>query len=87
MIAAEKSHGYSADVRMHLHVNGHTFLVGHLGPSFVILDDPVDHPPAMGEIIMSIDGRVKRWPVQLPGGVSTSEPRTQITSVDANSSD
>lgn len=63
---------------MQLSVNGHTFLIGHLGPSFVILDNPADLPPSQAEIAMSIDGRVKRWPVQLPDGVSADRPRTRI---------
>jgi hypothetical protein len=66
---------------MSLCVNGHTFLIGHLGPTFLILDNPADHPPAEGEITVSIDGRVKRWHVQLPDGVSAAKPRTRIASV------
>jgi hypothetical protein len=71
--------GYSADVRMQLYVNGHTFVIGQLGPDFVILDDPVDHPPAEGEIIMSIDGRVKGWAVHLPAGIKAQQGETVIS--------
>lgn len=70
--------GYSADVRMHLHVNGHTFTIGQLGPDFIFLDDPTDHPPAQAEIEMSIDGRVRRWPVQLPDGLKAGKAATRI---------
>lgn len=63
---------------MELNVNGRIFDVGQLGPDFVILRDPVDHPPAAGEMMVSIDGRVKRWPVQLPEGVSPAKVRTRI---------
>lgn len=66
---------------MQLSVNGHNFLIGHLGPGFVILDDAADHPPGQAEITMSIDGRVKRWQVQLPDGVSAQRPRTRIAPV------
>ncbi len=66
---------------MQLDVNGHTFLIGHLGPGFVILDNPTNHPPAQAEITMSIDGRVRRWRVQLPDGVSARKPRTKIATV------
>ena len=58
---------------MQLSVNGHIFRIGQLGPDFLILDDPADHPPAEGEITMSIDGEVSRWPVQLPDGVSAGK--------------
>jgi hypothetical protein len=61
MSPTEKSNGHSADVRMHLCVNGHTFLIGHLGPGFIILDNPPNHPPAHAEITIAIDGRVRRW--------------------------
>jgi hypothetical protein len=40
-----KSHGYSADVRTELCVNGHTLRIGQLGPDFLVLDDLADQPP------------------------------------------
>jgi hypothetical protein len=73
-----ENQSYSADVRMRLCVNGRVFLIGQLGPDFIILDDPVDHPPAEGEIAVSIDGRERRWPVQLPDGVAAGKPETRI---------
>jgi hypothetical protein len=72
------SNGYSADVRMHLSVNGHTVQIGQLGPDFIILDDAPDLSPSQGEITMSIDGRVRRWHVALPDGVSASRVKTRI---------
>ena len=64
---------------MQLYVNGHAFVIGQLGPDFVILDDPVDHPPAEGEIIMSIDGRERRWHVHLPSGINAQQGETVIS--------
>jgi hypothetical protein len=79
MTAANQSQFcYSADVRMELRVNGHTLAIGQLGPDFVILDDPTDHPPAEAEISLSIDGHVKQWPVHLPDGVTAGKPETRI---------
>jgi len=79
MSVANPSYGsYSADVQMELSVNGRIFSVGQLGPDFLILDDPVDHPPAEGEIMVSIDGRVRRWRVRLPDGVAVGKVRTRI---------
>lgn len=74
-----KTHAYSADVRMQLSVNGHIFVIGQLGPDFVILDNPIDHPPAEGEITFSIDGRERRWPVQLPAGIKAERGETLIS--------
>jgi hypothetical protein len=62
--------GYSADVRMHLTVDGEIYPIAQLGPDFIILATPVDHPPARGEITFSVDGRVRRWPVLLPNGIA-----------------
>ena len=62
---------------MHLNVNGRIFDIGQLGPDFIILRDPADYPPADGEITFSIDGRVRRWPVQLPDGIAAGQGRTR----------
>lgn len=64
---------------MQLSVNGHVFAIGQLGPGFVILDKPIDQPPADGEITLSIDGRVKRWLVYLPAGISARQGETSIS--------
>jgi hypothetical protein len=81
MALPSQVHGsYSADVQMELTVNGRVFDVGQLGPSFVILRDPIDHPPADGEMMLAIDGRVKRWPVRLPNGVTAADGWTRIES-------
>jgi hypothetical protein len=75
---------HSADVQMRLIVNGSIFLIGQLGPDFVILDEPMDHPPGTGEISVSIDGHESRWPVQLPAGVAAGEPETRMINYPAN---
>ena len=41
---------------------------------------PIDLPPGKGEIMLSIDGKVSRWPVQLPDGISTAERHTRTAS-------
>jgi len=38
---------------------------GQLGPDFVVLDDPLEHPPTDAELFMSVDGREDRWSVRL----------------------
>jgi hypothetical protein len=68
--------GYYRYVRMQLRVKGIKLRIVQLGEAFVILDAPVDHPPARGIITISIDGRVRRWPVILPDGMS-AETRKQ----------
>jgi hypothetical protein len=70
-------HRYSADVRMKLRVNGFVIPIRQLGPDFVILDATADHPPADGEIEMSIDGHQRSWPVRLPEGIATGQRQTK----------
>ena len=82
-LANLKNGGYSADVQMDLSVNGRSFSIGQLGPDFIILRDPADHPPAIGQITFSIDGRVRRWPVQLPDGIAANQPETRIADCNA----
>jgi hypothetical protein len=77
----QKPPAYSADIRMQLSVNGHVFVIGQLGPDFVILDAPVDHPPAEGEITLSIDGRERRWHVHLPAGIKAQHGETVISAI------
>ena len=78
-ISNQNNGSYSADVQMELRVNGRVFDVGQLGPDFVILRDATDHPPAQGEMMVAIDGHVKRWLVQLPDGVAAGDVKTRIT--------
>ena len=70
--------GYSADVRMHLTINGQIVRIGQLGPDYLILDNAPELPPSEGEITVSIDDEVMRWHVQLPDGISAAKVRTRI---------
>jgi len=63
---------------MELRVNGRIFDIGQLGPDFLILRDATDYPPADGEIMVAIDGRVRRWTVRLPDGIAAHKVRTRI---------
>ena len=58
---------------MHLIVNGRTFDVGQLGPDFVILRDPSDHPPAEAEITFSIGHPTANFPVQVTASVNNGQ--------------
>lgn len=63
---------------MQLYVNGHVLSIGQLGPDFIILDNPADHLPSTAEIVLSIDGRERRWTIALPDGVAADKPETRI---------
>jgi hypothetical protein len=60
---------HSADVRIALAVNGYVFSVAKLGPDFVVLRNPLPHPPAEAELSLSIDGHEERWRVDLIDGI------------------
>ena len=70
--------GHSADVQIYLNVNGFVLPVGQLGPEFLILRESTEHPPVEAEIVMSIDGRERRWNVYLPEGISPDKTRTKL---------
>ncbi len=75
----QKGNGYSAEVRMQLSVNGVVLSIAQLGPDFIILDDPPDHPPAVGEIAVWIDDHERRWNVNLPDGIHADQDETRIS--------
>ena len=79
MNANQKIKGYSANVRMELHVNGYVLPIGQLGPDFLILDDPTAHPPAGAEIHMWIDDDASRWTVRLPDGIDPKQTLTRTS--------
>jgi hypothetical protein len=71
--------GHSADVRMTLYLEGRALPISHLGPDFLIVKTPIDHPPTDAEIELVIDGLAKRWPVRLHKGMSAADRETRIS--------
>jgi hypothetical protein len=70
---------FSAKVQMELRLNGSILRKSHLGRDFLIVSDPIEHPPTQAEVRMSIDGAEDRWPVYLPAGISAAVQRTRIS--------
>jgi hypothetical protein len=81
---APESH--SADVRIHLRVNGYVLPIAQLGPEFLILRTPIDHPPCDAEITLSVDGDESRWSVYLPNGIQAGQRKTAISRPEGNGS-
>lgn len=71
---------HSADVRNALAVNGHVFSVAELGPDFVVLRNPIPHPPAEAGLSLSIDGHEERWRVELIDGIVADGGDTRFRS-------
>ncbi len=63
---------------MLLLVNGLSLSVAQLGPDFIFLDSPVDHPPTTGSMILRVDQNERRWNVHLPNGISAGSKRVEI---------
>lgn len=67
--------GHSALVRMRLLVNGTSLRIAQLGPDFLFVESPGDHPPARATIEMQVDDSRRTWEVALPQGIKAGEPR------------
>ena len=63
---------------MSLAVNGHVFSIAAMSPGRVVLRDAIDHPPAEGEITLSIDGVRQQWRVHLIDGIVARREYTPI---------
>jgi hypothetical protein len=72
--------GHSADVRITLIFNGHSIPVAQLGPGFLLLDAPGDHPPGDASIVLRVDQSEEFWRVRLPEGISADTKRVNIVS-------
>jgi hypothetical protein len=70
--------GHSALVNIRLLVNGGSIRVAQMGPDFLLLDEPFDHPPADACVIMQVDESESRWNVRLPHGISAGSKRVAI---------
>ena len=70
--------GHSANVRISLLLNGDSIPVAQLGPGFLLLDAPCDHPPTEGSIVLRVDESELRWTVRLPDGISSNSKRVTI---------
>lgn len=63
---------------MRLLVNGLSLPVAQMGPDFVLLDSPVNHPPAAASVVLQVDQSERRWNVNLPNGISADQKRVAI---------
>jgi len=78
MIRMSNQGGHSAQVKMRLLVNGLSIPVIQMGPDFLLVDAPVNHPPAVASVVLQVDQSERRWNVRLPNGISTDTKRVEI---------
>jgi hypothetical protein len=81
MLVSYAQHGCSSRVEMQLLVNGSSLPIAQMGPDFLLLDKPVDHPPGTATIVFFVDGSERLWPVYLPEGISAGCERVLIAKV------
>ena len=81
MTKTDYTNGHSAVVRMRLVLNGHSLRIAQLGPDFLILREPADHPPSNAEITLVVDGNEERWPVHLSEGIRREYERTPVAKI------
>ena len=70
--------GHSAQVKMRLLINGSSFAVAQMGPDFLLVDAPINHPPGNASLILQVDQSERRWDVHLPEGISATSNRVTI---------
>ena len=81
---AEKSYGaHSARVEMQLLVNGASLSVTHMGPDFLFIESPCNHPPCDATLVLEVDQSKRRWNVYLPNGISAESKRVPIATASA----
>jgi hypothetical protein len=78
MIASSIQGGHSAQVKMRLLVNGGSIAVAQMGPDFLLVDAPINHPPGNASLVLQVDESERRWDVHLPEGVSAASKRVAI---------
>jgi hypothetical protein len=70
--------GHSADVKMRLRIGGMSLPVAQLGPDFLLLKRPLDHPANDATLVLCVDGNERQWNVRLPAGISAESRRVAI---------
>ena len=65
---------------MRLLVNGRSIPVEQLGPDFLLVNAPFDHPPGDASVVLQVDQSERRWNVSLPHGISAASKRVVIAS-------
>jgi len=78
MIALSSQGGHSAQVKMRLLVNGGSIAVAQMGPDFLLVDAPINHPPGDATMVLQVDQSERRWDVRLPDGISAESKRVAI---------
>jgi hypothetical protein len=80
MLPASSQGGHSVQVNMRLLVNGLSLRVSQMGPDFLLVESPVNHPPTDASLVLKVDESERSWQVRLPSGISAETRRVAIAS-------
>jgi len=72
---------------MELRLNGHIVPIAQMGPDFLVVKQPFDHPPADAEVFLRIDDSESSWPVHLVEGISPERRKTKIDTLPLDQTD
>jgi hypothetical protein len=78
MMTVINNGGHSAQVKIQLLIDGGSVPVAQLGPDFLLLDEPFEHPPANARLVLQVDQSERRWDICLPNGISAAANRVII---------
>ena len=63
---------------MSLVLNGIRIPVVQMGPDFIFVETPSDHPPGVGRLFLEVDEAKRNWEISLPKGISAQSKRVPI---------
>lgn len=64
---------------MQLLLNGGAVRIVQMGPDFLLVENPFDHPPTeSASVVFQVDDQLRRWNVVLPEGLSAGSKRVTI---------
>jgi len=49
-----------------------------MGPDFLLVESPGDHPPCEATIVLQVDDSQREWKVRLPQGISKDSKRVPL---------
>lgn len=78
MIAEQNYGAHSAKVEMRLLINGSSIGITHMGRDFVLIESPAEYPPCEASVFLKVDDSERRWPVNLPDGISKDSRRVAL---------
>jgi hypothetical protein len=81
MVPVTNNGGHSALVKIQLLIDGRSVPVAQLGPDFLLLNEPFEHPPGTAHLVLQVDQSESHWDIRLPNGISAVDGRVTIRAV------